>query len=224
MMTKNKENGLLNLVLNILLPTFILIKLSKDIYLGPTYGFCLALSFPLLYSIYSFVKHKTLNLMSALGFISIVLTGGIGLLKIDSQWIAVKEAAVPALIGLSLLFTYNSTFLHKMLSNLLDMQTINKALEETNSLTLFETAQKRALLGVVASFMVSSGLNFALAKVVIKSPSGTEAFAAELGKMTALSFPVIALPATIILMGTIWYLVRKIHKLTNIPIEDLFII
>ena len=224
MINKSKENGLLNIVLNILLPTFILIKLSKDVYLGPTYGFCLALSFPLIYSAYSLIKHKTFNLMSVLGFVSILLTGGIGLLKIDSQWIAVKEAAVPAIIGLSLLFTYNSNFLPKMLSNLLDMKTITTALEEANSLTLFETAQKRALLGVVASFMVSAVLNFALAKVVIKSPSGSEAFAAELGKMTALSFPVIALPATIILMGTIWFLVRKIHKLTNIPIEDLFII
>jgi hypothetical protein len=36
-----------------------------------------------------------------LGFVSVLLTGGIGLLQLDPKWIAVKEAAVPAVIGLA---------------------------------------------------------------------------------------------------------------------------
>jgi hypothetical protein len=35
--------------------------------------------------------------------VSTLLTGGIGLLKLDAQWLAVKEAAIPALIGLAVL-------------------------------------------------------------------------------------------------------------------------
>jgi hypothetical protein len=60
-----------------------------------------------------------------------------------------------------------------------------------------------------------------LAKVILQSPPGTEAFNEELGKMTALSYPVIALPMMIILMGTLFYVFRSIKQLTNLTLEEL---
>ncbi len=35
-----------------------------------------------------------------LGLISVLLTGGIGLLELDPQWLAIKEAAIPGIIGI----------------------------------------------------------------------------------------------------------------------------
>ena len=41
--------------------------------------------------------------IALLGAIVLVATGGIGLLALDAQWLAVKEAAVPGVIGLAVL-------------------------------------------------------------------------------------------------------------------------
>jgi hypothetical protein len=91
----DKENPLINLLFNIVLPALILSKLSSETRLGPFWGFIVALSIPLLYGIYDFAKRSKTNLISVLGFISILLTGGLGLLKVDGFWFAVKEAAIP---------------------------------------------------------------------------------------------------------------------------------
>ena len=75
---------------------------------------------------------------------------------------------------------------------------------------------------VAGSFFLSSALNYILAKVVLVSQPGTVEFTEELGKMTALSFPIIAVPSTLVLMGTLFYLLRHIQKLTHLKLEDIF--
>ena len=70
--------------------------------------------------------------------------------------------------------------------------------------------------------MCSSDLNYALAKILLTSPPGTPEYSAELGKMTGLSFPVIALPCTIVMLGALFYLVKQIEKLTALNFEDIF--
>jgi len=65
-------------------------------------------------------------------------------------------------------------------------------------------------------------LNYALAKYILVSAPGTEAYSEELGKMTALSFPVIAIPSTLVLMVALMYLLNGIQKLTHLQLEDIF--
>jgi hypothetical protein len=43
----------------------------------------------------------------------------------------------------------------------------------------------------------------------------------QLGKMTALSFPVIAVPATLVLVADMFYLFRGITRLTGMSVEDI---
>jgi hypothetical protein len=40
--------------------------------------------------------------------------------------------------------------------------------------------------------------------------------------MTALSYPVIAIPSTLIMMGAIWYVFSRIPKLTGLSLEAFF--
>ena len=67
-------------------------------------------------------------------------------------------------------------------------------------------------------------MNFGLAIYILKSPPGTEAFNQELGKMTALSFPVIMLPCLVVTGFAIWYLNKGIRNLTGLSSEDIFMI
>jgi len=57
--------------------------------------------------------------------------------------------------------------------------------------------------------------------VILTADPGTELFNQQLGKMTALSFPVIALPLTVILAANLLYIFRGISRLTNLSMEQL---
>ena len=70
------------------------------------------------------------------------------------------------------------------------------------------------------SFFLSSTLNYILAKMIVMSPSGTEAFNIEVGKMNAISFPVIAVPSMIIMVLSLMYIFRSIRLLTGLTFEE----
>ncbi len=224
---KKKKSGMLaNLAFNIIIPTLILTKLSSEDYLGPVYSIVVALSFPIIYGIRDYLKERKANFFSILGVISVFLTGGISLLQLDPQYIAIKEAAIPLCFGLATLISIRTpyplvkTFLYN--DQVLQIDKVKIALKSFNNEREFENKLSNASYMVAGSFFLSSVLNYVLAKVILVSEPGTVAFSEELGKMTALSFPVIALPSTIVLMAALFYLLRHIQKLTHLKAEDIF--
>jgi intracellular septation protein A len=224
---KQKPHHILaNLAFNIIIPTLILTKLSSEDYLGPTYSIVVALAFPIVYGLRDYLKTQKTNFFSVLGIISIVLTGSMSLLQLDPHYIAIKEAAIPALLGLATLISMRTkyplikTFLFN--DQILQIDKVKQALIQHDSEAAFENKLVVAGYMVVGSFSLSSVLNYILAKVILVSEPGTVAFSEELGKMTALSFPVIALPSTIVLMGALFYLLHHIKKLTHLDVEDIF--
>jgi hypothetical protein len=73
----------------------------------------------------------------------------------------------------------------------------------------------------VLSFLVSAILNFVLAMVILKSPAGTPEFNQELGKMVALSYPVIMVPSMVVLILSLIFLIRGLTKMTGHSYKDL---
>ncbi len=219
-----RESMLLNLVMNIVLPTLILTKLSDDKYLGPTLALVLALAFPLIYGLRDFIINKRTNIFSILGIFSVLLTGGISLLKLDTEYLIIKEAAVPGIIGIVVLISsMTSKPLVKLFiynDSILNVEKISAALKHYQKEIEFDKILRRATWMLAASFFLSSLLNFILAKWILVSPTGTAAANAEIGKMNALSFPVIALPMMVILMAVLFYVFHNIKKLTHLTMED----
>jgi len=219
------ESLLLNIVFNIVIPTLVLTKLSGDDYLGTKLAIVIALAFPVIYGLKDFVTLKKINFFSALGIISILLTGGISLLELSPIYIAIKEAAVPAIFGLATIISLKTpyplvkTFLYN--DKILQTDRIAQALEENGNSRKFENCLANASWLIAGSFFLSSALNYVLATILITSQPGTVEFNEQLGKMTALSFPVIAVPATLFLMGALFYLFRGITKLTGLKLEDI---
>ena len=162
-----------------------------------------------------------------LGVISVFLTGGISLLQLDPQYIAIKEAAIPAAIGIAVLITQKTRFpLVKTLilnAQLVKVDALYAALAKENKTALFERRLAQASLIVAGSFFVSSVLNYVLAKIILVSPPGTTQFSEELGRMTALSYPVIAIPSMIILLLAIWFVFSQIKRLTGESLENFLI-
>lgn len=222
MKKQKKENQFVNILLNIVIPTIILIKFSTSEFLGPIWGLVVALSFPIGYGIADFIRTRDYNFFSIIGMGSIFLTGGIALLQIPSQWLAVKEAGVPLLIGLViLLFRHKYPFVEKLLHEAIDYEKVHKDLKEKNLLEAFHKRIDKGTYLVVSSFLLSSVLNYMLAITLVTAQPGTEEFTAQLGKMTALSFPVIALPSLIVLTAAMFYIIIGITKLTGFDLESI---
>jgi intracellular septation protein A len=221
-----KTSMLANLLFNIVIPTLILSKLSTEQYLGPVFGVVVALAFPLVYGVRDYLRAHKPNFFSILGVINVLLTGGMSLLKLDPQYIAIKDAAVPSLLGLATLISIYTpyplvrTFLFN--NQVMQVDKVHAALERHNAVAQFERHLTMASYMVAGSFFLSGVLNYILAKRILVSPPGSTELAQELGKMTALSFPVIAVPCTIVLAGALYYLLSNIQKLTQLTLEDIF--
>jgi hypothetical protein len=220
-----RESALLSLGVNIAIPAFILMKLSGEQALGPVGGLLVALAFPLGYGAWDFHRRREWNFVSVLGFVSVLLTGGIGLMQLDPKWIAVKEAAVPAVIGIAVMLSLYTrypivrTFLYN--EKIIRVSEVDLALAERGNHAAFDRTLVHASWMLAASFFLSSVLNFVLAKVIVRSPPGTTAFNEELGRMTALSYPVIVIPSMAIMIAALWYLFSRIRRLTGLELEQI---
>jgi hypothetical protein len=219
-----KENMLINIVMNIVIPSLILTKLSGPQYLGPVWGLVAALAFPIGYGVKDFIINRKINFFSGLGIVSVLLTGGIGILKLPTEYYAIKEAAIPGLIGLIVLISTKTryplvkTFIYN--DTILNVEKISTALKEHQKEEAFEKTLRLGSYVLAGSFFLSSTLNYILAEIIVQSPTGTEAFNIEVGKMNALSFPVIALPSMIIMVATLMYIFRSIRLLTGLTFEE----
>ena len=220
-----QESLLVNLACNLLIPTLILTKLSSDSYLGIKLAIVIALSFPIIYGVHDFFSRGKLNFFSGLGVVSVTLTGGISLMELDAIYIAIKEASIPAIFGLATLLSLKTSqpLIHTILLNeaILDLQGINQALAKNGRTQDFDKLLVNASWILAGSFFLSSLLNYLLAVIILTAEPGTVAFNEQLGKMTALSFPVIALPAMLVLTADLFYLFRGITRLTGIPLEGI---
>lgn len=219
-----KENMLINILMNIVIPSLILTKLSGPHYLGPLWGLIAALAFPVGYGLKDFIVNRKFNFFSGLGVVSVLLTGGIGILKLPTEYYAIKEAAIPGLIGLMVLISTKTryplvkTFIYN--DTILNVDKIAVALKEHHKTEAFEKTLQLGSYLIAGSFFLSSTLNYVLAKMIVMSPAGTEAFNIEVGKMNFLSFPVIAVPSMIIMVATLMYIFRSIRLLTGLTFEE----
>ena len=220
-----QNNGFFgNLIFNIVIPVVVMSYASSDEWLGPTWSIVVALSFPVGYGLWDLKQSGKVNPFSVLGIVSVILTGGISLLELPAEYIAIKEAAIPAIIGLAVIITqYTNKPLVKIL--VLNEQIINwpyltQVLKDKGRLDEFERKVAVSSYIVASSFFVSAVLNYVLAKVILVSPPGTTEYTEELGRMTALSYPVIVIPSMILLIAALWYLFAQIKNITGEDIED----
>ena len=221
-----KENLLINLVCNIVVPTFVLMKLSGESRLGPVWGLMIALAFPVGYGIYDYLQRRRANFISLVGFTSVLLTGGLGLLKVGGFWFAVKDAAMPLAMGAGVLLSLRAKtpIVQEIFMNdqIMDVARVEAALAARGNRNGYQGLLKNVSLWLGAAFAASAGLNFCLARYLLKSPPGTPEFNAELGRMHVLSWPVIVLPSMVVMMFVFWRLVKGLRNLTGLTTDEIF--
>lgn len=221
---EHRPRPMIDLLVSIIAPSFILMKFSGENDLGATNALLIALSFPLLWGLYELIKYRKFNFIALLGLISVLLTGTVGLLKLDPEWLAIKEAAIPGIIGLAVLISTFTPYplIKTLLYNpkIMNVEKIKEKLEEAGTTERFEKHLQNATYLLSGTFLFSSVMNYILAKWIVTSPAGSAAFNEELGQMTLMSYPVIAIPSMIMMLAIFYYLWRTINTMSGLSLEE----
>lgn len=242
----NKESPILSICFNILIPVLVLKNGSNWIvktlvYFGSadstfqkssiinlsSITFLIALTFPITYFIYDFLKRKNINIISILGFINILLTGGIGIFGekfgISKNWFIFKEGFLPLFIGLLFLIMrrYRQSSFNKFLLNdiLFDNNKIRASIKE-EAQNEFENIVKKAGSHFILGLFISSIIQFVLASIIVVSNPGESSFNEEVATMTWVSYLAVLVPTMLIVGKGYWELAIGIEKITGLKKEE----
>jgi len=218
-----RESLLANLLFSIVAPILILSKLSDR--LGAMNALMLALAFPLAYGVYDFWQRRRFNFVPTVGFLSTLATGGLGLMRLEPFWFAVKEASVPALIGIAVIVSHwtkrplVNTFL--LNDQVINLPRVNAAIDANHMRPAFEDLLKASTALLAGSFFLSAFLNFALARYLITAMPDTPEFNAQYSAMLGWSWPVIVVPTMIVTIFALWRLITGLCKMTGLTVEEI---
>ena len=243
---KKKENPILSLCCNILLPVIILKNGSKWInriliqYYGEEWVyqhsiiidissivFFIALICPVIYFFYDLLNRKNINLISILGFINILLTGGIGIFGakfgLSKNWFILKEGLLPIIIGLVLIIMskYRQSSFNRILLNevLFDNDKIRNSIKEDMKYE-FKYMVRKAGYYLIAGFFISSIIQFTLASLIVVSNPGEPSFNKEVSTMTWVSYLAVLLPTMLIVGKGYLGLISGIEKITGLKKDE----
>ena len=189
--------------------------------------FGIALIFPVGYFIFDFIRRKNINVVSILGFVNILLTGGIGVfganLGLSKNWFILKEGLLPLIIGFSLLILsiykkkyFNNIFLNEMMFN---KDKINHYVSDPLKAE-FDGIIKVTGYYFISGFFVSSVIQFILASMIVVSNPGDPSFNEEVSTMTWVSYIAVLVPTMIILTKGFLGLISGIERLTGLKKEE----
>lgn len=225
-----RENPWINLIFNIGAPILLLTKGSDWLpALDPAIILVIALLFPIGYFFYDLQTRKKVNGISILGFVSVLLTGGIGLLKLSPMVFAIKETALPLLIGAAVVISLKTKnpMIKMFLLNpsVMDVDKINAHLDTPEKERGFKKVINNCTLIFASSFLISAVVNFIVTRMVVKTDPNIDqvAFNDEIGKQTGITWVVMTVLTLPLMIASMWYLFKGIKELTGLGVDDVLV-
>jgi hypothetical protein len=228
--TTRPENPWINLGFNLILPVLLLTKGADWLPQAPAWAILVvALAFPVGYFIWDWQRRGKRNMLSVLGMISVLLTGGIGLLKLPPEAFLIKETLLPVVIGLVIagsaftrvpamkLIFYNE--------DLVDTQRINARLDTPEKASAFQHMLKKATLVFAASSLVTALVNFIVTSLVVTADPRVDAalFNAQVGRQTGITFVVLTLCSLPFMAYSLYLIISGLKQLTGLDMESIFL-
>ena len=247
-----QEHPLANILINVLIPVMVLSYLSKDPeiqaklgkeakpwHLGPLWAMIIALIPPLAYGVWHFVKTKHGNVFSALGFVSVLLTGGLtlylwnadGSVKPNAGLLfGIKEASIPLVLAFAIMASHKSAsplirvFLYN--DSIFDIPRIERRVAERGAEAGYSHLMLEATRFFAGSFVLSAAMNVGLALWFFRgfdarAVDALEKYNGIIAKLTGWSFAVIGLPVLAILFLILTRLLKGLRALTGLDDKEL---
>jgi hypothetical protein len=249
-----QDHPLANILINVIIPVLILSYLSKDPdlqerlgkvarpwHVGPLWAMILALALPLGYGAWHFIKTRKGNLFSALGLVSVLLSGGLtlylwnkdGTVKPNAGlFFGIKEALIPLVLGVAILASGRtaSPLIRVFLYNdsIFDIPKIESRVAAISGQTAYDKLLADATRLFAASFFLSSLMNLGLAQWFFRSFDATAVDALEkynsiIASVTGWGFAVIGVPILIFLFFTLRRLLKGLGALTGFKDDELML-
>ncbi len=249
-----QDHPLANILINVIIPVLILSYLSKDPilqeklgklarpwHIGPLKAMILALALPLGYGAWHYIKTRKGNFFSALGLISVLLSGGLtlylwnqdGTVKPNAGlFFGIKEALIPLVLGVAILASHRSAtplirvFLYN--DTIFDIPKIENRVAEISVEGEYDRLLQGATRLFAASFFVSSLMNLGLAQWFFRGFDATaidalETYNAIIGRVTGWGFVVIGVPVLVFLFLTLRRLLKGLEQLTGLKDDELML-
>ncbi len=249
-----QDHPLANILINVIVPVLVLSYLSKDPdlqvrlgkvarpwHIGPLWAMIIALALPLGYGVWHYVKTRKGNFFSALGLISVLLSGGLtlylwnkdGTVKPNAGILfGLKEALIPLALGVAILASHRSAtplirvFLYN--DSIFDIPKIEKRVAEISARADYDKLLLGATKLFAASFFLSSLMNLGLAQWFFRGFDSTaidalEKYNAIIARLTGWGFAVIGVPILIFLFFTLRSLLKGLGKLTGFKDDELML-
>lgn len=230
-----KENPLLSLIANIFFPVMILKNgeswlqnYNQYFHLEiQAFTFLIALLFPFTYFFFDLYNRKNINFISILGFVNVLLTGGIGIFGekygLTRTSFILKEGLMPLIIGsfLIILSKFKKRTFDKMILNkaLFDVEKIKED-QNSENLNKIDTFTTEAGYYFIAGFFISSIIQFILAYLIVTDNPGDPGFNEQVSTMTWVSYIAVLGPTIIIVGKGYLNLINGIERLTGLKKED----
>ncbi|MES2922629.1 MAG: VC0807 family protein [Verrucomicrobiota bacterium] len=249
-----QDHPLANILINVIVPVLVLSYLSKDPelqarlgkaarpwHIGPLWAMIIALALPLGYGVWHYVKTRKGNFFSALGLISVLLSGSLtlylwnkdGTVKPNAGILfGFKEALIPLVLGVAILTSHRSAtplirvFLYN--DTIFDIPKIENRVAEISAGEGYQKLLLGATRLFAASFFLSSLMNLGLAQWFFRGFDATaidalEKYNAIIAKLTGWGFAVIGVPILIFLFFTLRSLLKGLGKLTGFKDDELML-
>lgn len=225
-MPTSQPNALADLILTVVLPSFVLDQLSAPARLGPAGALAVSLMFPITFAVWCWWKRTGWNVFSLIGFITVLLSGGLGLLKLDAFWFALKESAMPLALGAA--FPLSHRFGKPLITalvmqpHLINLHAVTGALDTAERKAAYHGALRRGSWAIGLATIGSSAGNFLLALHLLKGKDpGGEAFVKGIGTLNWASVVVIGVPLCAVMLLVFAWLIRRIQSITGLERADL---
>ena len=239
----SRENPFLSITFNLIIPVAVLkngvkwidrvfpesLEMSSLIHFirdnSSSLIFLFALIFPVVYFLTDLAKRKNINFISILGFINVLLTGGIGIfgssLGLSRKWFILKEGMLPLIIGGGF-YLMRKIKPKRYKSMLLNNAIFNSRLIHSSDLQEFDQCLDRAGYHFILGFLVSSIIQFILSSIIVVSDPGDPLFNEQVSTMTWVSYLAVLVPTMVILGRGYLNLISDIERITTLS-KDQFI-
>lgn len=251
---KHQEHPLVNILINVLIPVLALSYLSKDPefqqsigkavkpwHIGPVKALIVALAFPIGYGLWHFAKTRKANFFSALGLVSVLLTGGLtvflwnadGTVKPNAHVLfGLKEASIPLVLGIAVIGSHFTpapllrAFLYS--DSIFDIPRIERLVAENGQRVAYDKVLWHATLWFATSFLLSTLMNFGLALYFLgdldhTAQNARELYNEQVARLTGWSFAVIGLPILGFMFFTLQRLLAGLRRVTGLKDDELLL-